>query len=339
MKIRQLFRYVLYGSLLMLPVSSKSQNYAAGGGTFTQSYNAQPQEIVIDDIEKRLLEKKAKHFCEIYMQLSFNGRENIVNNIPRYAKKYGKGAKRRATMEELPGAPYGKHCLYGQCTELQRALDSLADTIKIVPETANKACVQFRESMIRKYSKILGCTCNGKIYAREKEYQQALKNFLQTKKVSPDDTVKITELKKVFDKNHRFIGDFNPGSIVILWTNGHWHAVMFAGLIDGIWKYSGFNNESYGNIFNSAFSLSNAFVLDVQNVMFHEYEKELIRIKKMSYQELIDYIYGNKLIKEYSLTYKQLRDMAIKKYFANIDQAGNSDETLYVPYFPVTNDY
>lgn len=280
--------------------------------------------------EDRLLNLKAENLCNVYM-------DNMLDAQQRLAPYVGKRGYQAAVRKELPGAPAGQHCVYGQYTQLQRALDEMGDTLTIVPKHANRACTEFKTQMRRKYNRANGynnCIFEGKMYESDSAYNAAMDKFLARNRATSDDA--IARYAGQFEQKNFSVDAIEPGSMLIVpRTRGNkrkFHMIMYVGrgriengqyIADqnGRPVFTAHNRERIGYLFD-AWDTNNVFASNTQQIARSQYAKELKHIESMSRDQLIKYILmGNK-----SVTYEQLsqmptnmlKKMARDKYFHGV---------------------
>lgn len=269
------------------------------------------------------LDIKADSLCDIYIQ-------NMLDTHQRLRPLMGTCKYARAVRQELPGAPVGAHCLYGQFTHLARALDTMGDTITIIPEDARMACINFKNQMRQKYAHIPSCIYEGRMHESDSIYNTALNTYLKSKNITAatDDSIRAKHTAK-FAQNNFSADAISPGTIMIVprhrGSRNTFHAIMFLGrgyiengdfIPDSTHKhiYAGHNRENIGDLFRT-FDTSNVFVANTRNIVRTEYQQELSQIKEMSNYDLANYLSPNN---EDCFTYISrdiLLNMARDKYF------------------------
>ena len=197
--------------------------------------------------------------------------------------------------KELPGAPVNAkhgtlHCLYGQYTQLNRALDQMGDTIQIIPCTKNAhmATNSFKQQMTKLYdnSEYPNSIHSGHLYTNETEYNIALDKYLsaKTKNATGNIDSLITKHTEDFEKNHFCASQLNPGSIIIV-SSGH--AIMYLGTgkiengqfvpdDNGSAICCGYNREQPA-ISLETYNTDKAFAADIQNIATQKYYAMLIK--------------------------------------------------------------
>ena len=319
MKFRSVLPYLLFGSLLALP---KDEGVFHETNLNTSVKIEQKAEIPGQDEKAR---KKATELCDLFIKNVLDGQKRI---------KQSKKGHVRAVLDELPGASVRWYCMYGQYTQLNRALDEFGDTLCLIPRDAKHSCPKFRGLMTEKYAgaKYAGALHSGKMYKSDVDYNHALNAYLAHHNVT--DTTPENIRKKFierFQKNNFSVEVLNPGAIVIVQhdnTPSNTHAIIYLGrgrvqhgkfVSDpkGQFMFAGYNKESIGDIF-ATFNTEKIFVADVQKILTAEYKQQLQEIENMPYQDLFHYVYGGDLL-AYNGTYNigTLREMAEHKWQNN----------------------
>ncbi len=329
MKFKAVLPYMFLGSLMLFP---------KGGGEVRESaasLRAQPVATQTIPSYEPQIKEKAEELCNTYIDLVLRGQENI---------KSRKGGYGNAVRKELPGAPVGLHCMYGQYTQLNRALYALGDTMKLIPRDGRASCPSFRTEMRKKYSgnEYAGVIHSGKMFKSESDYNHALEAFLKHRKVT--DSTPDAEREKViaqFEKNNFLASALHPGAILIIQKSSdpnNTHAIMYLGRgrvendkfvedPNGKFIYAGYNNESIGDIF-ATYRTDHIFAADIYGIALVAYAKELDNIKNMSDDELFRFVYDVPSdLYAFTPNRKYLQEMATEKYF---------DKQNFVPKMPAT---
>jgi len=233
--------------------------------------------------------------------------ENMLDAQKRLAPKIGTRGYRAAVRRELPGAPVGLHCMYGQYTQLMRALNENSDTLTVIPQGAKSACAAFKTNMRAKYSKpeYDGAIREGRAYESDSAYNAALKKYLVRHGVNTDSqSVQQQRLIEEFAKHNFSLAQVNPGSIMIVprfrGSKTKFHAIMFLGegrvesgefIPDATGKYmfTAHNNERLGDLI-ATWDMSNVFSADIEKILQVEYAKELKRLESMPRDKMIEYV-------------------------------------------------
>ena len=259
------------------------------------------------------LNLKAENLCNVYM-------DNMLDAQQRLAPHIGKRDYRNAVRQELPGAPVGLHCVYGQYTQLNRALDELGDTLTIVPSSARASCAEFKTQMRKKYTANNGfenCIFEGKMYESDSAYMAAMNEFISRKHATTDSAV--MRYTQQFARNNFSVDAIDAGSMLIVpRTPGNqrkFHMIMYVGrgriengkfIPDNTGKpvFTAHNRECIGYLFD-AWDTRNVFAANIQQIAQIKYKQELIRIESMPRNQLIQYI----LARNSSVTADQLNQM------------------------------
>ena len=267
----------------------------------TNYSNAVPYNVSVEQkINETCLDNKADSLCNAYMS-------NMLHAQAKLHPLMGRSGYRAAVRAELPGAPVGKHCVYGQYTHLNRALSEMGDTLTIIPKGAHASCIGFKYHMDKKYNTpdFLNCIYDGVMHESDSSYNAAFDKYLLRKKVNSDvpDSVLFEHMKKFASCN--FCADgLNAGTILIVprhhGSRNQFHAVMYLGrgMINhgrfvadsaGRHMYVGHNRENMGDLFKT-YDMSNVFAADTREIVRAEYANELKRIESMDLPDLINYL-------------------------------------------------
>lgn len=233
------------------------------------------------DIKKQIAENKAIELVANYINNAVSGAKRILDS----KKKTGYLS---AVRKELPGAPVNPqhtlHCLYGQYTQLNRAITELGDTIQIIPRASNAhmATSSFKQQMTKLYDneEYPNSIHRGHLYANETEYNNALNKYLSAKTKGKTDNIDSLRTKYTadFEKNHFCANQLNPGSIIIV-SSGH--AIMYLGIgriennqfvpdENGTAICCGYNCEQTAANLKS-WDTDKAFAADIQNIATQKY--------------------------------------------------------------------
>ena len=233
------------------------------------------------DIKKQIAENKAIELVANYINNAVSGAKRILDS----KKKTGYLS---AVRKELPGAPVNPqhtlHCLYGQYTQLNRALDQMGDTIQIIPRASNAhmATSSFKQQMTKLYDneEYPNSIHRGHLYANETEYNNALNKYLSAKTKGKTDNIDSLRTKYTadFEKNNFCANQLNPGSIIIV-SSGH--AIMYLGIgriennqfvpdENGTAICCGYNCEQTAANLKS-WNTDKAFAADIQNIATQKY--------------------------------------------------------------------
>lgn len=317
MTFRKVLQYFLFGSLVAAPKATGDFH-----DTNISVHTQQTVEIRVPSQQEQI-ESKAKELCDTYIDFVLQGQKNIKN---------GQGGHRKSVLREFPGAYTRWYCIYGQYTQLNRALAELGDTINLIPFNGRHSCPEFRRLMKNKYSgnEYAGALHNGKMFRSDKAYNSALKAYLRNKNVNAEtsDSVRQAVINR-FAKNNFSIESLHPGTILIIQWNdspSNTHAVMFLGkgrvengkfISDsaGKYMYAGYNNETIEDVFKIS-NTNHIFAADIYNIACVSYEQELKKLKGMKNSDLFRYIYDAPIDRYVMVLPRQtLQDMAASKYF------------------------
>ncbi|MBQ2858914.1 MAG: hypothetical protein IJE82_00950 [Alphaproteobacteria bacterium] len=269
-------------------------------------------------------------------------RDKYIDNMLRAQEKLhplmGRHGYRAAVRAELPGAPVGLHCVYGQYTHLNRALDEMGDTLTIIPRGGHASCVGFMYHMNNKYNKpeFPDCIHNGVMHESDSAYNAALDRYLARNKVAANtpDSVRAQYMKKFAVRN--FSADaLDSGSILIVpryrGSRSTFHAVMYLGrgqisqgkfIPDSMGRhiYVGHNRENLGDLFKT-YDVSNVFAADTRKIVRAEYANELKRIESMDSTDLVAFLSDEQMpaFMLHSYPRNTLVRMARDKYFKHLD--------------------
>ena len=298
------------------------------------------------------LEDKADELCDVYIG-------NMLRSQAKLKPLMGKRGYGSAVRSELPGAPVGAHCVYGQYTHLSNALEEQGDTIKIIPYGAHAACVSFKRLMQQKYggNEYPYCICSGVMYASDHLYNVALEKYLLQNNVGENtpDSIRKKYIEKFASRNFSADG-LDAGAILIVpryrGSKNKFHAIMYLGRgcvrngkfvadPNGGHVYTGHNRENMGDLFN-AFDTSNVFAADIRKIARIEYGKELERIESMTHSELVEFLSNGTYSKEQlrKCSHEVLLRMARDKYFkrvAPIQPVQSAPEIAYNPFDHIFN--
>lgn len=304
MKFKWTLPYILFGTSIVTPnTSSGALNSDDYSVTINENYNIYEFAMRMDSIQKAnernlkiKTEQRADSLCDAYI-------ENMLTAQKKIKPLIGKSGYRTAVRRELPGAPVGQHCMFGQYTHLTRAQDEIGDTTTIIPDCARMACTEFKKQMRAKYADMPDCIHEGVMFESDSAYNVALQKYLGKSKIDENssDSVRRDAVNRFATKN--FSADrITPGSIVIVprFRNSRsaFHAVMFLGrgyIKDGNFvpdsagqhMYAGHNRENIGNLFDT-YNMTNVFVADIKNIAMTRYKqaqtpkKNVITTKKQS---------------------------------------------------------
>ena len=319
MKFTAVFKYLLLGSLTLLP-------RGAGETRDGKSSSLHAQEIVqtqIPNVDEKI-DAKAQDLVDAYISNVLAGQNRI---------KHSKKGHSRAVREEFPGAVVRWYCIYGQYSQWNRAVAEMGDTLNLIPFDARHSCPEYRRLMKQKYSgpEYAGVLYNGKMFKSDKDYNNALAAFLKRNRVDKNtpDSVRESVIKK-FAQNNFSIESLHPGAMVIIQksnTPSNTHAVMYLGCgrmengefipdTNGKHLYAGYNNESIEDVF-AAYRTDHIFAVDMYNLSRVAYAQEYQKVQNMNYDDMFRYVYNEPYDGLYVLEPNKtsLRAMATEKYF------------------------
>lgn len=342
MKWKWTLPYILSGVALMLgPGMTTAQNerdsdcapgeLPAGLYTRTVPYNASMEYKV----NEMYLDDKADSLRDVYVS-------NMLRAQEKLHPLMGRNGYRAAVRAELPGAPVGMHCVYGQYTHLTRALTEMGDTLTIIPHGGHTSCVGFKYHMDKKYNtpEFADCIHNGVMYESDTAYNAALDKYLARNRVTAEtsDSVRSEYAKKFAERNFSADG-LDAGSILIVpryrGSRSKFHAIMYLGrgrveqgkfVADSTGRhiYVGHNRENIGDLFKT-YDVSNVFAADTRKIARAEYSNELKRIESMDSADLISFLSNDKtpafMLRSYPRT--TLVRMARDRYFNRSDMYMN----------------
>ncbi len=240
--------------------------------------------------EQRICETKAKELVADYLT-NITESQNAIN---KNKKKMGYS---RAVRSELPGAPVGRHCVYGAYTSLNRALRERGDTLSIVPSTANKSCPNFRSAMRGMYKtpEFDGCIFEGQMHKSNAAYQIALNKYLERNGIGlgTADSVRRVAIAR-FERSNFSIDMLKPGAMLLIPSSRNsssgLHLITYMGrgrLTDGNFVpdttgepiFLGFNRETTGTLYGTYGR--NVFAANIEKIAEIQYAKELEKSKIM----------------------------------------------------------
>ncbi len=330
MKFKSIVPYLLVGTMTgITSVNAQPDTIDEKNITSFHQFDAMIPTVVWRNFDLKIqdtdscLDNKAKKLCDIYVK-------NMLRSHAKLNPLLGTRGYSAAVRRELPGAPVGYHCVWGQHTQLARALAETGDTLTIIPEGARTACLQFKQKMRDKYTgkDYTDCIFEGTVYPSDSVYQAAKNKFLTRNKVganTPDSVKK--QLITRFEKKNFNADNLNSGTILIVpryhGSRNTFHAIMYLGRgsiqngkfvpsNNGRHIYAGHNRETIGDLFNS-YDMSNVFAADIKEIARFEYAKELKKIKSMNSQQLIQFLGEPALYCLYPR--EKLLSLAIAKYF------------------------
>lgn len=251
-------------------------------------------------ITQSRLTARAENTCDMYI-------ENMLAAQKRLNPTIGTRGYRAAVRKELPGAPVGLHCMYGQYTQLMRALNENGDTLTVIPQGGKSACIAFKDQMRRKYTKpeYTDAIKEGRAFESDSTYSAELARHLARRGITDSTEVaKRDAAIAEFAKRNFSLAHVNPGSIMIVprfrGSKTKFHAIMFLGEgrveagefvpgPTGKYMFTAHNRERIGDVVQS-WDMSNVFCADIEQILQVEYAKELKRLESMSRDQMVDYI-------------------------------------------------
>lgn len=255
------------------------------------------------NMRKKIVQERADNLINTYI-------DNVLAGINRILENKKTKGYRRAVQSELPGAPCSAnhtwHCLYGQYTQLNRALSEQNDCIKIIPTTdnAHQATSSFTRHMTKLYDtpEYNNAIHHGNIYQTDKEYNVALDKYLQNAvrgKHGDLDSLRAKYTKDFAQKNYS-ASELKPGSIIIV---GSGHAVMYLGQgnivnktfvpdTNGRAVCCAYNTEQPA-VYLSIWNTHNTFAADINKIAAVQYYKEMENTEPLSYNKLVTHNNAN----------------------------------------------
>ena len=311
--------------------TAQSEHDSNDGPALSHNYTIPYNATLERGINEVCLDNKADNLRDKYVA-------NMLNAQEKLHPLMGRSGYSAAVRAELPGAPVGQHCVYGQYTHLSRALDEMGDTLTIIPVGGHASCVGFKYHMNKKYNtpEFPDCIHNGVMHESDSTYNVALNKYLTRNKVglNTHDSIRRKYTEKFATRNFSADG-LDAGSILIVprfrGSRNTFHAIMYLGRgrIDagkfvadstGRHIYVGHNRENIGDIFKT-YDMSNVFAADTHKIVRAEYANELKRIETMSTNQLIAFLSGAELSASILATYPRntLIRMARDRYFNRLD--------------------
>lgn len=224
--------------------------------------------------------------------------ENAVSGVRNIMKNRKNKGYIRAIQNELPGAPHrgGRtfHCLYGQYTQLNRALEENNEPTDIIPTVynAHQSTSSFVNQMTKMYdnSEYSGAIHRGHLYTTRSEYNRALNKYVNEKMPKNfngnKDSLRSV-YKEKFNKDNFCASSLNPGAIIIVDAG---HAVMYLG--QGKIKNNQFVCDTNGtaivcayNVEHPAIQLSSwrtnhASAFDMEKIVEERIRAEMVRTQR-----------------------------------------------------------
>lgn len=343
MKLRTFTPYILWACATMIsPHKTSAQN------TSLDTYNnyvVSDKRLAMANIHantnynsNEMLTDKADNLCDIYI-------DNMITSQQKLAPYVGTPKYHHAVSQELTGAPVGRHCVYGQYIQLQRALNTTGDTLTIIPQNARTGCLAFKRDMRTKYAATPNCIFDGRMFQTDSAYSAALQKYLDSKHIASDTA--LSERKKfesIFAKHNFCITSLEPGAMLIVprtWgAQNQFHMIMLVGRgyiqdnmfipdPDGQYVFSAHNSEKMGYLFKT-WDTSNVFAANTKQIIRAHYAQELAKIDTMSVMELINFISPKPedIHTIQTLPINILRKMAYDKYFNKYPQQPNKEISI-----------
>ncbi len=318
MSFKKIIPYVLipasvfFGGMVRISNSNASAKTATGTHAIaaldanTVHFNAMI-DIMNPEIKSRMdqmsLDKKADDLVDKYVA-------NMLNAQQKLKPLLGTVKYRSAVRQELPGAPVGYHCVYGQYTQLNRALRDMGDTLTIVPTDASRACIAFKSKMRKKYAapEYQNTIHEGHMFESDSAYNVALDKYMARRKIAPDapDSVRNAVAAQFASKNFsadglsagtmlvvpRYRGSKNKFHMIMLLGRGRIENGKFVPDDTGRYIYTGHNREIIGDLFET-WDVLNVFAADTRKIARAQYAAEWQRIEAMPDSALVAFLQCN----------------------------------------------
>ena len=340
MKFKRTFPYLLFGASTLISSGlfaqqpGKEQLKANDNLSITKADTASlayASSMTYDTgteyaLNNLFLNAKAENLCYTYTN-------NVTDSQSRIKGKRGTSTYHKSVRKELPGAPVGKHCLYGQYVNLDRALDEANDTLTIIPKSAKASCAMFKNEMRKKYSgsEYADCIFEGNCYASDSLFDAGLNSFIEKQRAQKGSKFDFVSATTEFSKKNFSADELEPGAILIVprkrGSRSQFHAIVLLGRgriengqfvsdSKGRHIYAGMNRESIGDLFKT-YDMTFVFAANTKKIARVEYGKELARIEKMSNEQLVQYLKGGQYneIKLRKMARPTLLRLARDKYF------------------------
>ena len=332
MKFKWTVPYLLLGVTLLsgagasspyaenIPAPVTSANDLSVSYRITMPYNTDFERSV----NEFYLDDKADSLCRTYVS-------NMLRSQAKLEPLLGKRGYSAAVRAELPGAPVGKHCVWGQYTQLSRALSEMGDTITVIPDGARTGCAQFMHLMREKYKKT-GTIREGVMFRSDSAYNAALERYLTRRHVTPQtpDSVRRAMVAK-FAANNFSADSLSVGTILIVprhrGAHNLFHAIMYLGrgrVENGVFVadasgnhiYVGHNREKIGDLFGT-YDTNNVFAADTRHIVRNAYAQELSALENMPTDKLVAFVSDGDTQKlpPHMYSRDQLLRVARDKYF------------------------
>lgn len=318
MSFKKIVPYVLIPASVVLAGLSRASNSNASAQTTASAHtiaamdsSANPFSAMIDimnpemksQLDQMSLDKKADNLVDKYV-------DNMLTAQQKLKPLLGTVKYRSAVRQELPGAPVGYHCVYGQYTQLNRALRDMGDTLTIVPTDASRACIAFKSEMRKKYAapEYQNAIHEGQMFESDSAYNVALGKYMTRRKVAQNapDSVRNAVAAQFAAKNFsadelsagtmlvvpRYRGSKNLFHMIMLLGRGRIENGKFVPDENGRYIYTGHNREVIGDLFNT-WDVSNVFAADTRKIARTQYAAEWQRIEAMPDSALISFLERN----------------------------------------------
>ncbi len=322
MKYKFIIPYIMsMSNLLLVSASSTSQNIPPetslscqeikleNSPTFTMvpivpnSFERAYKAELEYQINQMYLDDKADVLVSKYV-------DNMLDALKRLNPLLGTRKYYAAVRRELPNAPVGLHCVYGQYTQLSRAQKELGDTVTIIPSAGRQACLNFKYEMRRKYKspEYAGAIAEGKMHPSDSAYNVALDKYMTRHHVNSNTPDSIrTKIAAKFAKSNFSVEQLTPGAMLVVpryrGSKTKFHMIMFLGrgriengkfIADknGKYIYTGHNRETIGYLFDQ-WDTSNVFAADTKKIVRAQYAREWSQIEALSREELIEFVQNN----------------------------------------------
>ncbi len=245
-------------------------------------------------MDNKYLDDKADELVDAYMS-------NMLDAQQRLGPMLGTRGYRAAVLRELPGAPVGHHCVFGQYTQLARALQEMGDTLTIVPHDASRACTSFKALMKKKYSgpEFAGAIHQGNMYETDAEYNAALDRYLAAHKITPKTNASVrAKAEQEFARSNFSADELSPGSMMLVRNGGHLIMYLGRGRVvnghfvadkNGRHMYVGHNRERMGDLIET-WGTRNIFASDTRKIARVLYSQEWRKIETLSDSDLLKYV-------------------------------------------------
>lgn len=330
MKTKRLFTNIgpqIVIGLAILTMANRSSGSVDMNQDRTADYAESYGALFKLDANLGYIDARANDFRDLYL-------DNVLTAQKKLAPMLGKRGYSNAIRSELPGAPVGRHCIYGQFTQSTRATAALGDTLQLIPETGSKACAAFKASMRNRYSapEYAGCIYDGKMYSSQDEFNTAFDKFVASKNIKSNNPDSVNKILREQFKNF-CIDDIEPGTILVVprypGSTLEFHGIVYIGRgfagkdnnftpdSTGRHIFVANNNERMGDLFKT-WDTRNVFAANMTRLARIEFAKEFERIVSSDRSDLIQYISNGKNDSLPDLEFRstlELKRLARAKYF------------------------